>query len=164
MTARTKNYEQGHVPDMERRLANMVRNGKISAISYGNPAGPRVKVKSGDIETGWIPTGAERAGEDSTWSPRNIGESVVIVSPSGDLAQAVVVCSVHNQGNPAPGIGGDLTARKWGDGAMQTYDKATGTLHISAPPGGRIVLSCGDSEIIMSAAGVEINGVRVDFN
>ena len=52
MTARTEGIDELALLDLERRTANAIRYGRIMAVDYANA---RVRVKSGDIESTWLP-------------------------------------------------------------------------------------------------------------
>ena len=89
------------LPDLARRLANIVRLGTVSAVQMDPP---RVKVQTGDILTNWLPWAGMRAGEGKKeWSPLDEGEQVVILSPSGDTAQGVVFPGLFFTSEPANG-------------------------------------------------------------
>ena len=161
MTARGDGYEQLQQPDMERRLAEMLRLGVVSDIDYSDPQKPRVRVKSGDCETGWIPWTALRAGRARTWEPLKKGEQVLVASPSGDMAQGVIVGSVPYADLPAPSTSESETVTQWAGGAKQVFDDATNTLRWEIPAGGKFQFVCGGSSIEMTADAVAIKTTKL---
>ena len=51
---------------LSRMLENLIRFGVIAAVQMEPP---RVKVKSGTLDTAWLPWLALRAGADQEWDP-----------------------------------------------------------------------------------------------
>jgi phage baseplate assembly protein V len=126
MTARSEGIEDLALPDMERRVANMVRLGKVSAVDLANA---RVRIKSGDIETAWLPWSTGRAHPAKRrWDPPAVGEQVVMLSPTGDLRQAVVMPGVFQDNAAAPSSSGDKDATVYSDGTVIEYDRAAHAL------------------------------------
>ena len=85
------------VAETERRLANVVRIGRVASI---DASAATARVDLGGITTPDIPVGQLRAGAVRLkWMP-SPGEQVLIAAPSGDLAQAVIVCSIFASNAP----------------------------------------------------------------
>lgn len=163
MTSRADGYEQLQVPDMDRRLAGAIRLGTISAL---DTAKARVRVKSGDIETGWLPWTGTRSGHDSEWSAPEVGEQVVLAAPSGDLSQAVVIGTIPQDAHPPVGNSADVTARQYKDGAREEYNRATHTKTITIPAGGRVNFAVGGSSLSLTSESmtVTIGGVTMTLS
>jgi phage baseplate assembly protein V len=156
-----------NIAEITRLLENIVRFGTIEAVQMQPP---RVKVKSGNIATTWLPWLNLRAGADREWDPPTIGEQVVLLSPSGNLAQGVVLTGLFSDLIPANGDREGLHRRTYRDGAVIEYDsiakhlRATlpGTAEINAT--GDITITSG-GKITLSAAGdVLIAGANVRLN
>jgi len=156
-----------NIADLARLLENIVRFGTIEAVQMQPP---RVQVKSGNITTAWRPWLNLRAGADREWDPPTIGEQVVLLSPSGNLAQGVVLTGLFSDLIPANGGREGLHRRTYRDGAVIEYDsiakhlRATlpGTAEINAT--GDITITSG-GKITLSAAGdVLIAGANVRLN
>ena len=75
--------------EVVRKLANLIRLGKISEIN-----GAQVKVQIGRVTTGWLPI-ISGAGETIAWNPVAVGELVAVFSPYGESAQGFVLRSIH---------------------------------------------------------------------
>lgn len=82
--------------EMMRRLANVVRIGVVAETKDGN-----VKVQIDRIKTPWIPI-LSQAGKTNVWIPISIGEQVLVISPFGEMSQAVALRSVHYDKFQAP--------------------------------------------------------------
>lgn len=110
-----------------RLLNNLIRIGTIEEIDH---KAARVRVTSGDNLTGWLPWRAARAGASTTWDPPTKGEQVVLLSPSGDLSQAIVFESIYSDDNPAPSDSENLWLKKFPDGTEVRYDHGEKKLRI----------------------------------
>ena len=75
--------------EVVRKLANMIRIGKIAEIKKN-----LVKVKIGRVTTGWLPI-VTQAGNTSVWTPISKDEQVIVFSPYGESAQAFVLRSIN---------------------------------------------------------------------
>lgn len=117
------------VAELERRISNLLRIGTIEQI---DTAAARVRVRSGDILTAWLPWLTQRAGQDLTWWAPDIGEQVLVLSPGGELAAGLVLPSLYQSANPAPGDNQDKQITQYKDGTKIEYDRAAGLLTVDA--------------------------------
>ncbi|MGK4311716.1 phage baseplate assembly protein V [Pseudomonas mosselii] len=122
-----------NIADLARLLENIVRFGTVEAVQMQPP---RVQVKSGNITTAWRPWLNLRAGADREWDPPTIGEQVVLLSPSGNLAQGVVLAGLFSDLIPANGEREGLHRRTYRDGAVIEYDSIAHRLRAILPEGG----------------------------
>lgn len=120
------------ISDIERRLHNVVRVGEIAQADYG---AARVRVKMGDITTNWIPWMTHRAGNDRTWHAPEVGEQVVVLSPSGDLAIGFAFPSVFQNDFPGPENVPTKSTTIHEDGATFQYDREAHKWTINIPSG-----------------------------
>jgi len=168
MTARTDGHEALALPDLERRVANGIRFGKVMAVDLANA---RVRIKSGEIETTWLPWSTGRAHPSKRrWDPPAVGEQVVVLSPCGDLSQGVAMVGVFQDTAAAPSASADKDSAVYGDGAVIEYDQASHTLladlqgtkvHADRT---KIELTVGGVVLTISASGVAITGGQVTHN
>ena len=171
------------IADLARLLENIVRFGTVEAVQMQPP---RVQVKSGNITTAWRPWLNLRAGADREWDPPTIGEQVVLLSPSGNLAQGVVLTGLFSDLIPANGERDGLHRRTYRDGAVIEYDSiakhlratlpgtaeviaesdidVTSNANISAVALGDINLNSGGNITITAVGEVLINGAAVRLN
>ena len=81
------------------RLNNLIRIGQICEVR----ADGRVKVKIGEIITDWLDVLQNRASKSiQKYSPPTIYETVLIISPLGDLEQGYVLPGLFTEAIPAP--------------------------------------------------------------
>lgn len=116
-----------------RMLENLIRFGVIAEVQM---VPPRVKVKTGELTTAWLPWIAQRAGADQVWDPPTEGEQVMLFSPSGQLANGVVVTGLFSDHIPANGKRAGLHRRTYADGAVIEYDSVTHHLNATLPDSG----------------------------
>ncbi|NEM18714.1 phage baseplate assembly protein V, partial [Escherichia coli] len=110
--------------ELSRLIENLIRGGTIAEV---DPAGPRCRVKSGKLLTGWIPYFQTRAGEDKEWDPVSVGEQCLLFSPSGLTSAGVALCGLYSDAFPAPDSKLTRRRRTYRDGAVVDYDTATHT-------------------------------------
>lgn len=76
------------VSDLERRLAHMIRVGRVSEVQ-SRPY--RVRVRLGEVVTPWLHVLVERAGDTMLdFSPLDVDEGVLVLSPAGGDAMYVL--------------------------------------------------------------------------
>jgi len=137
------------IAELHRRLGNLLKIGRIEKTDYSQ-AIPLCRVRVGDLLTGWLPMLALRAGPDNCWWPFEIGEQVVVLSPSGDPAQGIVLGAINQRSFPAQGDRPDRHRVVYADGAVIEYDRSAH--HLKA------VLPEGATTEIVSSGGVSIVG------
>ena len=122
------------ISDIQRRIANMINMGVIHSV---DAALCRVAI-GGDEQnlTPPIKWQAGRAADESNWSQPDIGEQALLLSPSGDIGNAVAVLGFYSAANPAPSNNPDLTLKNLPDGAVFSYNHADSILQINLPSGG----------------------------
>ncbi|HCL2948815.1 TPA: phage baseplate assembly protein V [Pseudomonas aeruginosa 059A] len=155
------------IAELARLIENLVRLGTIADVDV---AKARVRVKSGDITTAWLPWMALRAGTSKEWDPPTEGEQVLLFSPSGQLTQGVALVGLFSEANPANGNLANLHRRTYPDGAVIEYDSAAKHLRATLPgtaeviAAGDISLNSGGNIQITAAGNIAITGARVDIN
>ena len=112
------------IVELARRLANVVRPGVVTEV---DPANAAVKVRYGEdvrAVTAWLPVMQQSAGGDSTWWAPEIGEQVVILAPSGELHDGIVLGAFYTNMSPAPSADPDKHLVRYSDGGEVEYDRA----------------------------------------
>ncbi len=130
----------GQATDTERRLANLVMIGTVAEADY---PGRRYRVRAGNILTAWLKYSGSRAGALRVWSPLTVGEQVIVASPSGDLAQGVILGSIESGANPSPGSDG-------------------GTINVVFPDGSTLDFGGGELSF-QTAAAVKIKAASIEM-
>jgi phage baseplate assembly protein gpV len=86
------------IAELQRRLANLFRVGKVAEIDRDTM---RVKVAFNGVTSPWMPWQTARAGAVKTWSPPAVGEQVCIISPFGELGSGFVMGGAINYDDQA---------------------------------------------------------------
>ena len=133
--------------ELARRLANVVRPGVVAETDY---ALARVRVEYGGpgAVTGWLPWLAARAGGDRSWWAPEIGEQVLILAPSGELSNGIVLAGLYQSNRPAPAASSDKHLVRYSDGAEIEYDRAAHRLRAVLPEGGAAEITAPDGVTI----------------
>lgn len=118
--------------DLERRVANMIRYGVVEQL---DEAGAKVRVRSGGILSDWLKWRTQRAGPDSDWWAPEPGEQVVMLSPDGEMNQALILGSINSNQHPPPGARKTLHRIEYKDGAVKEYDRKASTDRTTYPDG-----------------------------
>ena len=134
-------------PAIARMIENLIRFGTIAETQMKPP---RVRVKTGDLLTGWLPWIALRAGADMDWDPPSVNEQVVLFSPSGQLANGIALTGIYSTANPANGEREGLHRRTYRDGTVIEYDCVAH--HLNA------VLAEGGTTNLVSTGGITLIG------
>lgn len=136
--------------DINRRLENLIRFGKIKTVNPSNPI-PLVTVDLDDIVTPEIRFFNARSGDDSTWDPPSLDEEVMVISPCGEIGPtSVVFYGLYNNEHPAPSDDLNKKIRVFADGCIIAYDIAAH--HLSA------ILPSGGKAIVTADGGITVNG------
>ncbi|WP_154179663.1 phage baseplate assembly protein V [Vibrio furnissii] len=137
------------VRDLQRRLANMIRRGKVHSVDFTQTP-PRVRVDYGvnnDTEqpaiTDWLPWISGRASTSRVdWEPLSVGEQVLILSESGELSSGVVVPAIASANNAVPSTSPDEHISKYSDSTEIKYDRLSHKLTITIGSDGDAELTC----------------------
>lgn len=117
---------QSQVADLRRRIDNLLRLGTVTAVRQGE-----CRVKSGEIETNWRPFFTRRAGSARTsWRP-TVGEQVMLLSLSGDVATAHVLPALYQDEYDEPDDHSTRDRTVYPDGAAIEYDPEAGALNVT---------------------------------
>lgn len=85
--------------EQQRRLHNIATIGTVFDV---NPDDQTMRLDVGDNQTGWLPIPALAAGQVRVWRCPSVGEQFLLVSPSGELANAIPVLSLYSNQHPSP--------------------------------------------------------------
>ena len=156
---------QWSIVELQRRLSNIVRKGTVHELDAG---AARARVQYDEEPDGtpcvttWLQWGVRRAGPDRTWWAPEVGEQVVLLSPSGDLKQAVIICSLWQEAFPPNGDRADLSRTDLADGTYWQHDRETGktTVNIS----GDAQVDVGGDARLNAAGAVVVTAASIDLN
>ena len=119
----------------------------------------KVKVKIGELVTDFLPWITNRA---ESWSPPNIDEQVIVLSPLGELSLGVVLPAIYQEKYPAPENKKEVNSVKFQDGTRFTYDKEKHHLEIEVVD--KITLNVGESSVEITKSEIKLKAKRVNLN
>lgn len=122
--------------DINRRIENLIRIGTIAEADH---AARKIRVKSGDLLTGWLPWPAEIGRNYKRWRPLRVGTGVIVACASGDPAQAQVIGMLYTDALVSPSSSADIDMIEFDDGSAIEHNAAAHTLKIHAA--GELTLS-----------------------
>lgn len=112
---------------MQRQIANLIKQGNIMEV---DSTLCRVRVAHGALQTDWLPYFVPFAGGVSVHRPPSVGENCIVLSPSGEVANGVVLCGLMSSQFASPSQSSDDTTIQFPDGAVITYNHVSGSLKI----------------------------------
>ncbi|WP_454711100.1 phage baseplate assembly protein V [Cupriavidus nantongensis] len=115
--------------ELARLIENLIRLGTVAEVDTGTP--PRVRIATGGITTDWLPWLERRAGATRTWNPPTVGEQVVMLCPSGEPRNGVILTGLPSDARDVPSHSADETVTLYPDGASTRYNHASGALEVS---------------------------------
>lgn len=114
--------------DLARRLDNLIRLGTVAAVDHAQAL---CRVRTGGLLTTWLPWFARRAGNTRTWCPPTVGEQVMVICPSGEVASGLVLTGLYTTAHDAPSHSADEHVIDFPDGARICYDHAASNLTVT---------------------------------
>lgn len=115
--------------ESQRRLHNIASIGTVFAV---NPANQQMRLNVGENQTDWLPIPALAAGAVKAWRCPSIGEQFLLVSPSGDLANAIPAISIYSDHHPSPSQNPDQIHVQFNGDSHLTIDTDTGVVMLKA--------------------------------
>lgn len=98
--------------DLERRFENVLRVGVVETVNLSEA---KCTVRIGKISTAELPWLTQRAAALSrTWWAPEVGEQVLILSPSGELSQGLILPAIYQNSFAAPKASADESFIKFG--------------------------------------------------
>lgn len=152
--------EHFSLTELDRRVSNLIQIGTVAETDYPQA---KVKIKIGDIITHWLPWITTRAHDNKTWWSPEVNEQVLVLAPSGELMQAVVLPAIYSAAYAAPDDNPDIHKTVYKDGTLLQYDRANHVLTSNVNSAGRIELIIGASSITMTDDRIELKNGGSSF-
>lgn len=132
--------------ELSRRLENTIRIGTIFEVDH---AAVRCRVQSGRLVSNWLRWLTLRAGETTTWDPPTVGEQCLILSPSGEAGNGIVLYGIDSNLIEPPSHEPALHKTLWPDGGFVQYDHDKSEYFLKVPADGRIIVNIGKTTLEM---------------
>lgn len=116
--------------ESQRRLHNIATIGTVTHINAGKAL---MRLAVGDNVTDWVNIPTIAAGQVRVWRCPSVGEQYLLVSPSGELANAIPVMSLYSDHHPSPSINPNEIRIRYNDSDFCSIDVVNSqlTMHIS---------------------------------
>lgn len=111
-----------------RLIANLLKQGNIAQC---DAAQGLVRVACGELLSDWLPYFVPFAGAVSVHRPPSVGENCLLLSPSGEMGNGLVLCGLASTQFSSPSQSSDETVMSFSDGARFEYNHVSGSLKIS---------------------------------
>lgn len=154
--------------DQDRMLANLVRIGTVKEL---DAAKARVKIQMGELISDWLPWVTTAAGSTRVYSAPSVGSQVVVLAPSGEITQGVVLPAVYQDAYGPNADSGDTHRVTFADGTVVEYDQAASSLKADLGQSkitatrALVKLEIGGVSIELTSGGISIKGnVTLDGN
>ena len=132
------------ISEISRRLSTIIETGLIHEVDHERHL---ARVKIGDNITRFLPLLSTAASIIKSNTPIDIGEQVVLLSPSGDLNRAVILRGIFYNDQPRPEINEITHCHHYPDGALLSYDYETHQLIAKLPDESRCDLTANNVQI-----------------
>ena len=154
-----------HVAEEKRRQSNYVRPAVV--ISFDpktNTTVANIATPDNPVPTHAIPV-FTHAGSGKSWRPLKKGQQITLLSPDGDLANAVALPGGFHDKNPAPSQSADEDIENQrGSGRLRATDTAQfvefGSTSVKVEDG-KVTISAGGVTWTLSASGEATQGGKV---
>jgi phage baseplate assembly protein V len=121
-----------------RRIDNLMRYGLVKEADYEKGL-LKVEVQDGDLETAWLPWLTLRSGKDRFWWAPEVNERVLVMAPSGELHNGVVLSAQISSDFPQVGDRETIQRTVFDDGTIVEYDREAHAYTIDATESGGAV-------------------------
>ncbi|MFJ2990713.1 phage baseplate assembly protein V [Collimonas sp. NPDC087041] len=139
--------------ELLRLLLNLIRFGTIADIDHD---AQRVRVRVGGNLTTWRPWITLRAGDAQSWFPPSVGEQVIVLSPEGELPNAVILPALYSDKSRPPSTNPAHHTTRYIDGTVIQYDSAAHILSATLPDGTSVTVAPG--KVTSNAEDTECTG------
>lgn len=133
------------IESLHRRLNNLVREGTVTDVDFEKG---KARVKHGELDSPAL-SWATRSGSQQEWDPVAKGERVLVLSPTGDPAQGIILPGGYSDEFAQPYDKGKSWYRKVGNATLLMDDEqitlTIGATSLKITAGGLTLTSGGSS-------------------
>ena len=113
--------------DFTRRIENAIKIGTIQSVDYENK---KIRVQTGELITNWLDWPTETGRNFRRWRPLREGTQVILASPSGQTAQAVIIGMLYTDEQDAPSTDPDVDLIQFENGALLSHNISTNEMKV----------------------------------
>lgn len=159
-------YEM-YMEEVRRLINNIAKVFVVSAVNHDTFSCTLIDEKGLQIDNAiWI---TQKASSNSVWFPPQVGETVLAISPDGELGTSFIVGPFHNQLNLPPCFDRNEHTVKYRDGGKEIYNTSSSSKSITT--GGEegslsITTGAGQTTIIANKDEIDldIQDVKITIN
>lgn len=145
-----------------RRISNLIRYGVVAEADYEN-ALIRVELQDGELLSDWIPWVTLRAGGDKFWWAPEVGEVMLLLAPSGELANAVALPAAFSDSNQN-GDKATVQRQTFEDGTVIEYDREAHRYTIDTTVSSGSVVVKAQTVTVEAQGAVTVKGSTINLN
>ena len=116
------------VAELMRRFVNMLMLGTIEEVDH---EAQKVRVKVGELITGWLPWPQELGRNFIRWRPLKKGIQCLIACPAGEPTQAVIIQLLYTSELHSPSSNEHMDVLLFNDGTQIQYDSENSVFDMS---------------------------------
>jgi phage baseplate assembly protein V len=132
------------IGELQRQISQLIRIGTVVSVT-----GDMATVEIGGVESDPMQWAVQRAGPDAEWWAPEPGEQVVILTPYGDVAQAIILFSLYQDLYAAPANDPNVHRVSYKDGTVIQHDRSAKAYSVNVPAGGSISLTVGSTSLVL---------------
>lgn len=146
------------IAELQRLLCNLIRIGTVIEIDHEHH---RARVETGENETDWLQWAEQNAAGIITSNPPALGETWLLLSPSGELEQAILALRLTSDEHPALPNTGAEKKTTYPDGTQIGYNHETHALSVNVPESGQCNITV-NGPVTVSAPRIDLgeNGLE----
>lgn len=151
--------------ETDRRMHSNIKLGVIESVDYEN-AKAKVQLANNHV-TGPLNWLEHNAYGDKSWNPPKVGEQVVILSESGNLANAVILKGIYQNNHRVTEFeDGNVEQIEFTDSTKIKYNKSNKKLSADVNDAGSIAFTVGNSNINITDGSIVLssNGVTLTID
>ncbi len=131
--------------EINRQINNLCRIGTITELDYGER---QVRIKTGENITAWLSWPASIGNNFVHWRPLRLNTQVVMLCPSADLSQGVIVGMIYSTEITPAETSELVDVVEFGDGTTIGYNSESSILTVDCA--GSVVVNCTTASVTAS--------------
>lgn len=128
MNNETMNQQPYTLAELNRKFEALLIFGVVFDVDYANK---KLRLKEGNLETGWLPFPAESGRNYRRWRPIKKGQQLTAICRSGDPTQGRVLGESWWDDNDSPSTDENIDLIEFTGGATIRYDSTTNVLEFA---------------------------------
>ncbi len=145
----------GRLNEIHSRIAQLISIATVIEVDCQNA---KARVEFNKVKSSWLPWLSSHAGSVSSWAAIEVGEQVVLLCPSGNLNQAIILRGLYHQKALPPSTSPAQTIVNFKDGSSVSHDSSSSTITINSA--NNVVIN-GSSNINLTSKNIDISASNI---